>query len=349
MILDPIINKYKRIKSNSILSEVQIDYKKNYAVVGIGTHSLATYYPLLSFLGVPVKYIVTKRPRTTPVLKNMFPAAETTTSLNEVLEDTTVGGMVICTPPDSLFAIAERCLAAKKHVLVEKPLCRSLESYQQMKSLATTTCLLALQRRYNTINKIITSKYKLFSDCSYEATFKTGTYPEGDALTELFIHCLDNLVFLMGPAQVHSVQSQKLRGGKVVQALLHHASGNKGMIELSTAQHWRLLEDKLSVHTHDAQIDLDYAAHYAGVRTLRGWKNKLSLDRLLPEAPPLKTIYQMQQMSVGFYNNSLVETGFYGLVKEFIHRTEGTAGTGYAPSDIHLLEPTFQLIAALNR
>lgn len=49
-----LINRYKRIRTEHYLRQT---YKKQYAFVGMGNHSLTNLYPVLYYLGVPLKYI----------------------------------------------------------------------------------------------------------------------------------------------------------------------------------------------------------------------------------------------------------------------------------------------------
>lgn len=51
-----------------------------------------------------------------------FPKVGLTTDIDEVLNKPGVGVVVICTPATTHYEIARRCLAAGKHVLVEKPI-----------------------------------------------------------------------------------------------------------------------------------------------------------------------------------------------------------------------------------
>jgi predicted dehydrogenase len=50
-----------------------------------------------------------------------YPSARVTASLEEVLADPEVQGVVIATPVPTHFALAKQALEAGKHVLVEKP------------------------------------------------------------------------------------------------------------------------------------------------------------------------------------------------------------------------------------
>lgn len=51
-----------------------------------------------------------------------FPGIALTTSIDEVLEMPGVDAVVVCTEPSSHFDVTRRCLAAGKHVLIEKPM-----------------------------------------------------------------------------------------------------------------------------------------------------------------------------------------------------------------------------------
>ncbi len=55
-----------------------------------------------------------------------YPALATTTSVDEVLEDSTIDAVVIATPVSTHYDLAMAGLRAGKHVLVEKPLAASL-------------------------------------------------------------------------------------------------------------------------------------------------------------------------------------------------------------------------------
>ena len=56
-----------------------------------------------------------------------FPGAQLATELDEVLQMEDVDAVVICTGATTHFEVATRCLAAGKHILVEKPLTTTVE------------------------------------------------------------------------------------------------------------------------------------------------------------------------------------------------------------------------------
>ena len=49
-----LINRYKRLRTEHFLAQT---YQYSYAFVGMGQHSLTNLYPVLHYLGVPLKYI----------------------------------------------------------------------------------------------------------------------------------------------------------------------------------------------------------------------------------------------------------------------------------------------------
>jgi predicted dehydrogenase len=51
-----------------------------------------------------------------------FPSVALTTDLEEALQLPGVDAVIICTPATSHYEVARRCLAARKHILVEKPI-----------------------------------------------------------------------------------------------------------------------------------------------------------------------------------------------------------------------------------
>lgn len=64
------------------------------------------------------------------------PGLRTATDFRQLLEDPTIGAVVIATPPQTHAALARAALQAGKHVLVEKPLTTSLRDAEDLVRLA---------------------------------------------------------------------------------------------------------------------------------------------------------------------------------------------------------------------
>ena len=69
------------------------------------------------------------------VSKN-YPEIATTKDLDDVIDDASIDAVVISTPADTHFDIAKHMLAAGKHILVEKPMARSLDEIEELEKLS---------------------------------------------------------------------------------------------------------------------------------------------------------------------------------------------------------------------
>jgi len=66
-----------------------------------------------------------------------FGVAKTTSNYHEVLQDSSIDSVHICTPNAQHFSMAKEALQAGKHVLCEKPLTTTVEEAEELVSLAT--------------------------------------------------------------------------------------------------------------------------------------------------------------------------------------------------------------------
>jgi predicted dehydrogenase len=73
------------------------------------------------------------------LIREANPEVETETSLERILVDLTIDAVIIATPANTHFDLARKCLQAGKHVLCEKPLCRSTTEAQELIEIAQST------------------------------------------------------------------------------------------------------------------------------------------------------------------------------------------------------------------
>eukprot|EP00947_MAST-08B_sp_MAST-8B-sp1_P002580 g2580.t1 len=70
-------------------------------------------------------------------IRGRFPAIQVTRELDDVLGDeAAVDALIVATPASTHYAIVKQCLAAKKHVLVEKPLTLKAEEAVALSKMA---------------------------------------------------------------------------------------------------------------------------------------------------------------------------------------------------------------------
>jgi predicted dehydrogenase len=77
-------------------------------------------------------------------VKRMYPAIHVTDDLEEVFANPEIDAVVIATPVATHFDLAMRALATGKHILVEKPLARSVGEVDQIGQLAAKNKLIAM-------------------------------------------------------------------------------------------------------------------------------------------------------------------------------------------------------------
>ncbi len=98
--------------------------------------------------------------------KDFFPSVEVARSLDEVLTDSEIDLVSICSPNATHFEFAKRTLLAGKHVLVEKPFTATVEEAEELISLAKKqgkTLSVFQNRRFDsdflTVKKVIEGSF----------------------------------------------------------------------------------------------------------------------------------------------------------------------------------------------
>jgi predicted dehydrogenase len=115
---------------HSLISDVSL------AVVGLGYWGPNLVRCAVELEDVEVKAICDQDPDALSKLARRYPAVGGTQDLTRLLEDDEIDGILIATPVSSHYDIAKRCLEAGKHVMVEKPLARTVVECKELIDLA---------------------------------------------------------------------------------------------------------------------------------------------------------------------------------------------------------------------
>jgi|SRR5579872_1603520 len=97
-----------------------MDSKTKIAIIGVGRWG-KNLLKEFSEQAEVVYACHTGNAETVRFLKENYPAVKNTTSLEEILSDGSINAVVIATPINTHFEIAEKALRAGKHVFLEKP------------------------------------------------------------------------------------------------------------------------------------------------------------------------------------------------------------------------------------
>ena len=86
--------------------------------------------------GAQVTWCVDLRPDRRALAKKRYPTINVTDDVNEVFRDPTVDAVVIATPVSSHYPLTKMALEKGKHVLVEKPMTRTVAEGEELVALA---------------------------------------------------------------------------------------------------------------------------------------------------------------------------------------------------------------------
>ena len=333
-----LISKYKRIRSEEYLERT---YRAGYAFVGMGQHALSNLYPVLSYLGVPLRYICVTNSRKAKMIEEKFPGVKGVTSLDEILADEGVKGVFVAASPDAHFKIARKVLKSGKALFIEKPPCGTAAELEDLITYKGNARV-GLQRRYCPAVDILRKRLKGEKALSYDLHYVTGAYPEGDPLVDLYIHPLDLVCFLFGKAEILSVR--RVAGNDYVLMLDH--GGVVGTLELSTGYSWEDARDSLSVRT-DAGV---YCLEQSEDLNFISRPSKLMgvpLEKLGASEPKEVSLAQRNTFSPVLAGNMVYSHGFYDELLSFVEDVEGRKSENL--SDLASLRNTFALLEALRK
>jgi predicted dehydrogenase len=161
-----------------------------------------------------------------------YPGITTYRSLEEMLEDASLGLLVVATPSGSHFQVARQILEAGKNVVVDKPMSvASVEIAQLMELAAARNLLLApfFNRRWDsdfqTIQKLLhkgflgrlahfESAFDRWSPGSTRRPWKDDSAQGGGILLDLGTHIADQALVLFGRPEAVSAEIDRERDGK---------------------------------------------------------------------------------------------------------------------------------------
>jgi predicted dehydrogenase len=199
----------------------------------------------------------------TPVRRTAFAATHglpVTDSLDAILDDRSIGLIFILTPPWTHLDLATRCVAAGKHILLEKPIEATLERSERLVALCATAGIrlgIVFQNRFRTphlrlaallrdgrLGELISVSLAVrwWRADSYFAEPGRGMRDRdgGGVLLTQAIHAMDQLVALAGPVEAVSSLAatsplRRIDTEDVVAAALRWPSGAIGALDATTA------------------------------------------------------------------------------------------------------------------
>jgi predicted dehydrogenase len=116
----------------------------NIAQIGVGYWGPNLLRNLVANKRCRVKSVVDLSSERRDYVRGLYPAIEVSDNLDNVFRDPEIDGVVIATPVATHYELAIRALESGKHILVEKPLSRSVEEVENIGRLAARNNLVAM-------------------------------------------------------------------------------------------------------------------------------------------------------------------------------------------------------------
>ena len=335
------INRYKRLRTEHFLAQT---YQYSYAFVGMGQHSLTNLYPVLHYLGVPLKYICVTSERKVRQIEQKY-RVKATTSLDILLNDDEVKGMFVSASPSAHFSIASQILKSGKSLFIEKPPCQSLAELDALIALqrlhASPTAMVGLQQRHGPAVQLLRERLNKEHLVSYDLQYLTGAYPEGDALLDLHIHPLDLVVHLFGRPEI--LTCHRVAPSSYLLMLRHPKIA--GTLELSTAYSWTAAEETLKVCTNSGIYHLSQMEElsYEPIpSTIFG----LPSEKIRPGKKSIECLYTRNNFTPVLPNNQIHSQGYFNEIQAFVDAVEGHRNN--VVSSIETIRDTYMLIETIK-
>ena len=340
-IINSAIKKYSTIRKKKLLS---VHFKNKYAFVGIGNHSINNLYPVLNYLHVPIKYIITHTEETAETINQSDWNIQATNNYDVALNDPEIAGIIISASPNSHFKLAKKALEHNKNVFVEKPPCNIINELKELieiekKSQGTVLC--GLQKRYTPAYNILKKEMKGIQH--YSLRYCTGAYPEGDEIMDLYIHPMDIVYYLFGEGEIKSI----LNSASTIFIQTKHKNGIIGTLELSTGYSWETAIESLTVNTRKRIYELNTTAELLYKSKPEIIKN-IPLEKVFKYTPEIKVLFNQNSFLPVLQHNNLYTHGFYSELESFINICEN-GNLKQNKSDLNSIVPTYLFLDEVKK
>lgn len=337
-----LINRYKRIRTEHYLRQT---YKKQYAFVGMGNHSLTNLYPVLYYLGVPLKYICVTSTRKAKLIEQKFPNVKAKVSLDEILKDKDVKAVFVSVSPKAHFSIASKVLQSGKSLFIEKPPCQTSEELETLIEIqqlhGPSVAMVGWQKRYAPAIQLLKKRLRKEHLISYDLHYLTGAYPEGNALLELYTHPLDLVCFLFGKPDVLTVRHV----AKDSYILMLQHPHIVGTLELSTSYTWNGGTETLKVNTKSGCYQM------REMEELTFEPSHLSIfgiptEKIYAKNKTVEYLFQNNGFSPIMENNLVYTQGFYSEIESFVSLVE--KGKNEVSMELKSVRDTYDLLRVIQ-
>ncbi len=248
-----------------------------------------------------------------------------------------VDAVIIAVPTDLHYPIARECLSQGKHILLEKPLARTLEQAQELFILAATSNV-ALHvghvERFNgaiqELKKIIHEPYLI--ECHRMGPFLARVQNDS-VILDLMIHDLDLVLSLINsPIKKINLHGNKIHTPSCDIAAVTITFENGTLASIVSSRASQIKKRTMNIHQKDAFISLDFATQDIAIH-----KRASTSFNIGPDALTYKQESTIEHLFV-YKDNPLKQE-----VEYFIDSIANKKNLINAEQDLTALDVTFKL------
>lgn len=185
----------------------------NIAQIGVGYWGPNLLRNLVSSKRCNVRKVSDLSSERRDFVKGLYPAVETVSDSDQIIDDPSIEAVVIATPVATHFELAIKALEKGKHILVEKPMARSVQEVEQIGAMASRQGRVAMVGHTFLFNSAVRYVKRLIDDGSlgevryiYSQRLNLGRIrSDVDALWNFAPHDISIIQYWLGDPQPASV------------------------------------------------------------------------------------------------------------------------------------------------
>jgi len=127
----------------------------NIAQIGVGYWGPNLLRNLVANKSCEVKTVVDLSEERREFVKGLYPSVTVSDKVEDIIKDLEIDAVVIATPVATHFDLAKQCLLVGKHILVEKPMAKTVNEVQQIGKLAEEKGLVVMVGHTFLFNSVV--------------------------------------------------------------------------------------------------------------------------------------------------------------------------------------------------
>ncbi len=196
-----------------------------------------------------------------------------------------VDGVIIAVPTDLHYAIAKDCLLKKKHVLIEKPLTKTIDQAAELFSLAQKNNCALHVGHVERFNGAVQELKKIIDQPFLIESHRIGPFvsrvQKDSVVLDLMIHDLDIIINLVNsPIKNIHVQGNKVHSNLCDIATVQLTFENNTIANIISSRASQIKKRTMTIHQKNEFITLDFTTQDLAIHRRASTSVQVDTDRL---------------------------------------------------------------------